>query len=104
MKTKGEDMKEQKHTQIPYQVYEDDEVIGIDKVNSNGIPVSLFSANNNIAVEINRANAAYIVKAVNNHDKLLEALTTCCNALEALGGKAGEYEVKKAKQVISETA
>lgn len=43
------------------------------------------------------ANARLIAAA----PELLEALKTCSNALASLGGKAGEYEVKKAKQAIA---
>ena len=52
----------------------------------------------NLSNQILPIEDAFLIAAA---PELLEALKTCSNALASLGGKAGEYEVKKAKQAIA---
>jgi hypothetical protein len=55
------------------------------------------------AVEENKANAAYIVKCVNSHEELLEALKEAHAMLENIGIEKGQYygkAINKVEQAI----
>lgn len=43
----------------------------------------------------NAANAAFIVRACNAHDELVEALTLCLSALDEYAGRSGALEERR---------
>jgi hypothetical protein len=84
-------MNTEKHTALPWELYKSEEFYGIDGGKSMGTTIVTFgSMNEDIegvrgkTIEEGRSNAELIVRAVNNHHKLVEACTEALLQLKVL--------------------
>ena len=89
------------HTKTPWKLFDEGEIDSVIANARNNFPSMLSGVVCEIDTEgkLGKANAAFIVKAVNNHESIVKA---CADALYWLENQSSTGEHREAKQALKE--